>query len=245
LKPVSPTLILTVSQDHSSSGSLHLTYGDSWLPNVGDIFIAAEQSGLRTNKDVNSGDPIGMGMGSVCIYEGKRLTASSAYLAHPPSNLTVLPNSPVANVIFNGKTATGVKTIDGRTFYATKEVIISGGALNTPQILMLSGIGPQHELEKHGIPVIHDLPMLGQNLQDHCSSSVGIAMKREANNPSSGHSQIPAPMGWFKLPKLQTSEEYSTLTNRMKSFLQKPTIPAFEVATVNSPALFIHIWHSS
>jgi choline dehydrogenase-like flavoprotein len=136
---------------------------------VGDIFVAAEQTGMGTNRDVNSGDPIGMGMGTVCIYKGQRLTASSAYLSSPLPNLTVVPNSSVARILFKGKTAVGVETISSRTFYARKEVIISGGALNTPQIMMLSGIGPREELEKHRISVVHDLPTVGKNLQDHAS----------------------------------------------------------------------------
>lgn len=226
---------LTAFQDHSNSGPLDLTYGDAWLPNVGDIFVAAEQSGLRNNTDVNSGNPIGMGMGSVCIFKGQRLTASTAYLKNPPSNLTILTNSAVANIIFQDKRAIGVKTIHGRTFHAKKEVIISGGAINSPQILMLSGVGPENELSKHGIPLIHHLPMVGQNLQDHCFSSAGVVMKRGKNTPASGQAQVPSPMGWFKLPSVLESMEYQALPEQMKSFLHKPTIPGFEIATVCSP----------
>jgi hypothetical protein len=107
-----------------------LTYGERWLHDVGDIFVAAEQSGHTVNKDPNSGDPIGMGMGSVCISRGQRITASIAYLANPPENLTILPNASVARVLFRDKRAIGVQTVDGRKFLATREVIVSGGALN-------------------------------------------------------------------------------------------------------------------
>ena len=161
---------------------------------MGDIFVAAEQSGLTTNQDVNSGDPLGMGMGSVCIHESRRLTASIAYLSQPPSNLTIYTDSAVAKVLLTGQKATGVRTTDGRIFYSEKEVIISGGAINTPQIFMLSGVGPKEELEKHGIPILHDLPQLGKNLQDHCFSSIGIVMEKDLNTIT-GAQQSPTPMG--------------------------------------------------
>lgn len=183
---------------------------------MGDIFVAAEQSGLTTSQDVNSGDPLGMGMGSVCIHEGRRLTASIAYLSQPPSNLTIWTDSAVAKVLLTGQKATGVKTTDGRIFYSEKEVIISGGAINTPQILMLSGVGPKEELEKHGIPMLHDLPQLGKNLQDHCFSSIGIVMEKGLNTIA-GAQQSPTPMGWFDLPLVRSSQEYKTLPNQTRS----------------------------
>ena len=198
---------------------------------MGDIFVAAQQSGLKANQDVNSGDPLGMGMGSVCIHEGQRLTASIAYLSQPPSNLTICTDSAVAKVLFTGQKATGVKTTDGRIFYSEKEVIISGGAINTPKILMLSGVGPKEELEKHGIPILHDLPQLGKNLQDHCFSSVGIVMEKDLNTIV-GAQQSPTPMGWFDLPSVRSSQEYETLPKQTKEFMCSPTIPIIEIATV-------------
>jgi hypothetical protein len=198
---------------------------------VGDIFVAAEQSGLKTNQDVNSGDPLGMGIGSVCIYEGRRLTASIAYLSQPPSNLTICTDSTVAKILFAGQKATGVKTIDGRIFYSEKEVIISGGAINTPQILMLSGVGPKEELEKHGIPILHYLPQLGNNLQDHCFSTIGIVMGKDSNTIAEAQ-QSPTPMGLFDLPSVRSSQEYEILPKQTKEFLSSPTIPIIEIATV-------------
>lgn len=171
-------------------------------------------------------------VGSICIYNGKRLNAADAYLTPPGPGLTILPNAAVASIILDGKKAVGVKTIDGRTFEATKEVIVSGGAINTPQILMLSGIGPSKELEKHGITTVNDLPMVGKNLQDHCFSPVGIVMIREKDTPPNGSRQSPTPMGWFKLPSVLNSKEFSSLPEREQAFLKAPTIPTFEIATV-------------
>jgi choline dehydrogenase-like flavoprotein len=79
------------------------------------------------------------------MYKGSRTTAS-AYLEDAPSNLTIMTNSPVAKVLLSGKKATGIKTIDGQEFHSKRDVILSSGALNSPQLLMLSGIGPAAEL---------------------------------------------------------------------------------------------------
>lgn len=218
--------------DHSTKGNLCLTYGEEWLSDVGDIFTAAAQSGHRVNQDVNNGDPIGMGMGSVCISKGIRATSASAYLFRPPPNLKIVTDTPVARVRFNGKHATGVECIDGRRFMAKNEVVLSGGALNTPQLLKLSGIGPAEELKSHGINVVHELPMVGENLQDHCFSTVGIVLEKVRSLPAGPPNQSPTPMGWFKLPSVEASEEFQQLPQRVKDHMRKPTVPAIEIATV-------------
>jgi choline dehydrogenase-like flavoprotein len=128
-----------------------LSYATKFEKGLEDVFIAAEEVGMGVNPDVNSGNPIGMGMGAACMYQGARTTAA-AYLENAPSNLTVAVNSTVAKVILSGKKAKGIKTIDSKEYHAKKDVILSGGALNSPQLLMLSGIGPADELQKHGIP---------------------------------------------------------------------------------------------
>lgn len=220
------------SKDHGNSGNIDLTYGEAWLPDLGDIYIAAEQSGHRINQDVNSGDPIGMGMGSVCIAKGIRATSSSAYLSRPPPNLQILVDMPVARVIFEKKRAIGVETIDGRRLIANKEVILSGGALNTPQILKLSGIGPAEELKKHAIQLIHELPMVGENLQDHCFSTVGIVLAKDRTLPSAPPMQSPTPMGWLKLPSVTSSSEFQQLPTKIQKHILKPTVPIMEIATV-------------
>ncbi|KAF1994742.1 GMC oxidoreductase [Amniculicola lignicola CBS 123094] len=225
------------AEEHSTSGNLDLTYGEAWLPDIGDIFTAAEQVGHRINPDVNNGDPIGMGMGTVCIAKGIRATSASAYLSNPPANLKILPNAPVRRILFEGKRAIGVETTHNRRLLARKEVIISGGALNTPQILMLSGIGPYYELAKHNIPIVHDVPMVGQNLQDHCVSTTGIVVQK-VTIPSGPPSQSPTPMGWFKLPAVEASPEFHALPARIQRHIQKPTVPMMEIASHSPPHFF-------
>lgn len=88
--------------------------------------MAAEEVGWGTNKDVNSGNPIGMGMGASCMYKGARTTAS-VYLEGAPENFTIVTNSPSAKVLLEGKKAVGVKTIEGKEYRAKKDVILSAG----------------------------------------------------------------------------------------------------------------------
>lgn len=219
-------------EDHSTKGNLHLAYGEHWLSDVGDVFVAANQIGHVVNQDVNNGDPIGMGMGSVCITKDFRATSSSAYLSHPPPNLNIIVNAPIARVLFAKQRAIGVETIDGRRPMARKEVILSGGALNTPQILKLSGVGPVEELKKYGIPLVCNLPMVGENLQDHCFSTVGLVLEKNTSLPPGPDTQSPTPMGWFKLPSVSESAEFEQLPSIVKDHIQKPTVPAMEIATV-------------
>lgn len=100
-----------------------------------DVFLAAQQTGLPLNADVNDGDPIGMGMGTVCIHQGIRITASDAFLSCPHANLTIRTAAVVAKVILQGNVAKGVQCVDGRKFLARGEVILCGGAINSPQLL--------------------------------------------------------------------------------------------------------------
>jgi choline dehydrogenase-like flavoprotein len=219
-------------EDHGTKGNLHLTYGEQWLPDVGDVFVAAKQIGHIVNQDVNNGDPIGLGIGSVCIAKDIRATSSSAYLSHPPPNLNIVVNAPIARVLFAEQRAIGVETTDGRRFMARKEVVLSGGALNTPQILKLSGVGPAEELKKHGIPLVRDLPMVGENLQDHCFSAVGVVLEKDTSLPPGPETQSPTPMGWLKLPSVTESAEFKQLPSKVREHLQRPTVPAIEIATV-------------
>jgi choline dehydrogenase-like flavoprotein len=201
---------------------------------------------------------IGMGMGAACMYEGSRTTAS-AYLENSPPNLTIKVNSPVAKVLISGGKAIGVRTIAGSDFHAKHEVVLSGGALNSPQLLMLSGIGPTAELNKHGIAVVRDLPGVGKNLQDHCFSTATLLLRPGSNDRMAFETQAPeklasaraqyakdkkgilssiycsVPMGWFKNDAVYMSDEYKRLDKHTQEFLKQPHVPIYEIATVFSP----------
>jgi choline dehydrogenase-like flavoprotein len=196
---------------------------------LSEIFVAAQQAGFPLNKDVNSGNPIGMGMGTVSIYKGQRLTGASTYLSDdPPDNLAIKSNALVARVLFEGEKAVGVETVAGEVYQSKLEVVLAEGALNTPQTLMLSGVGPAEELRAHGIKPLIDLPLVGRNLQDHCFSAVGVVLDRAPSNVS----QSPSPMGWFKLSQLSDTPECQLLPEQAREHRLKGTVPDIEIATV-------------
>jgi choline dehydrogenase len=114
----------------------------------------------------------GAGMPNLIVRNGRRVSMAAAYI-HPymdRPNLTVLLGAQVNRLVLAGRRVTGVEFVhDGgsTTVEAKHEVILSTGAINTPKLLMLSGIGPERELRKHGIPVVQHLSGVGQNFQDH------------------------------------------------------------------------------
>ena len=149
--------------------------GTEWAKSRDPIFDAwmeaAHQVGLPVTDDYNGSQPVGFGRGQFTIRNGRRSSAANAFLkpARGRSNLTVHTRAHAARVLMNGTTATGVEYFHrGRTIQASadQEVILSGGVFNTPQLLMLSGIGPAAHLKEFGIDCIADLPV-GKNLQDH------------------------------------------------------------------------------
>ncbi|KUJ20239.1 glucose-methanol-choline oxidoreductase-like protein [Mollisia scopiformis] len=245
------------AEDHGTTGPIHLSYADPWEKGMADVFEAAQEVGMDVNLDVNSGNPIGMGMGAGCVYDGERTTAAD-YLKNAPPNLNIMVNSPAAEIIFSGNRATGIRTIDGRAFSARYDVILSLGALNTPQLLMLSGIGPAKELEKHGIPIKIEAPEIGQNLQDHCFSTATLLRNPGTDDRSTFEANSEAaraqyqkdksglmrtmycgvPMGWFKNDRVLASDEFKSLDENIQEHIKKPTVPIFEVAT-HTPPLYV------
>ncbi|MGK0371051.1 MAG: choline dehydrogenase-like flavoprotein [Glaciecola sp.] len=138
---------------------------------------AASEVGEKTVDDFNGPEREGLGFYQVTQQGGQRSSTAKAYLNDALSrpNLTVITEALVEKVILENKVAKGVKlSINGQffTLCANKEVIVSSGAINSPQILMLSGIGPKQHLAEHGIDCVADLPGVGQNLQDHLDAIV-------------------------------------------------------------------------
>lgn len=171
-----------------------------------------------------------MGMSMVCIHNGQRLTAASAYLSAKPENLSIISDTLISRVIFREKRAMGVQTISGTEFHAKCEVILCGGAINTPQLLLLSGIGPADQLRQHGIDLILDQPRVGKDLQDHCFSSLGVVLDRP--NHSGVAVQSPTPMGWFKISGLTDTTECMALEKQIQQHRLRDTVSDFEIATV-------------
>ncbi|NDZ17013.1 glucose-methanol-choline oxidoreductase [Variovorax sp. WS11] len=135
---------------------------------------AAVQLGHARNDDFNGATREGFGVWDVNQRNGVRLSSSRAFL-HPVmhrSNLTVLTGTMVERIVIEGGRAVGVDVLRAGVrsrLAADSEVILSGGTVNSPQLLMLSGVGPAQHLRQHGIRVVQDLPGVGMNLQDHAS----------------------------------------------------------------------------
>ncbi len=139
----------------------------------GAVFIeAGKQAGHPVNKDFNGAEQHGVGMHQVTHKNGERWSAAKGYLtpnlARP--NLTVITSAHTTRILTEGKRAVGVEYRQGselKQLKAFKEVLLCAGALQSPQILLLSGIGAAAQLQQHGIAVVHDLPGVGENLHDH------------------------------------------------------------------------------
>lgn len=157
---------------HGKGGPLNVAELRVKNPICQAFIDSAVEAGYPRNDDFSGQEQEGVEFYKVTQKNGERWSAARAYL-HPVMhrhNLTILTEAQVTRVVLAGKTATGVEVQHKGKLVrieAKREVILSGGAINSPQVLMLSGVGPKGELEKHGIEVKHELPGVGQNLQDH------------------------------------------------------------------------------
>jgi choline dehydrogenase len=138
-----------------------------------DSYIkSAMAAGLKFNPDFNGADQEGVGNYQMTIKNARRNSTARAFLrpAMKRPNVTVLTRAQVTRIVFDGKRAVGVEYRRKSALHqarAGREVILSGGAINSPQLLMLSGIGPARHLQSLGLPVVVDNPNVGQNLNDH------------------------------------------------------------------------------
>ena len=136
------------------------------------ILNAAKDSGIELFDDSNGFKQEGFGTFDVTIHKGKRYGAGKAYLDNikDDSNIEIFINSNVSKILFKNKVAVGIEVLINNKkeiYYANKEILLSAGSINSPKLLQLSGVGNALYLRKHGIEIIHDLPGVGENLQDH------------------------------------------------------------------------------
>ena len=161
---------------HGNEGTMDVVDTNHRFP-VSHAFVkACGEAGLPLNDDFNGAQQEGCGFFQVTqTPQGGRANSARSFLDDVMSrpNLTVLTNVRVTRICFDGKVATGVEISRGGAsgrrdiLSARREVILSAGVINSPHLLKLSGVGPAEELRAHGIPVVHDLPGVGENLQDH------------------------------------------------------------------------------
>jgi choline dehydrogenase len=160
------------SELHGAGGPLAVSEGRSRNPMMDAFVDAGEQAGLARNEDFNGPEQDGVGYYQLTQRDGRRCSAAVAYL-HPAMerpNLTVETNIQVERVVFDGMRAVGVEGTrlgEALRFEVEREVILSGGAYNSPQLLMLSGIGEAEHLAARLIEPILERPAVGRNLQDH------------------------------------------------------------------------------
>ncbi len=164
---------------HGTGGELDVGGLRAPNPIAPALVDAARQAGHAPNEDFNGATQDGFGLLPLNQRNGVRLSASRAFL-HPAlnrRNLTVFADAMVERVDLKGSRAVGLTVVRGgerMSLTASREVILSAGTVNSPQILMLSGIGPEQALRRHGIPVLHDLPGVGRNLHDHPAVTLAV-----------------------------------------------------------------------
>ena len=157
---------------HGENGPLYVSDLRYTNPLSGVFIEAGQQAGFPANADFNGPDQQGFGLYQVTQKNGARCSSAVAYL-HPVRerhNLTIVTGAQANRITFERNRANGViYRVGDKAFHqvATREVLLCGGAINSPQLLMLSGIGPASQLRRHGIDVVVDAPQVGENLQDH------------------------------------------------------------------------------
>jgi len=191
------------SKVHGGDGPLSVSDLNDPNPITLAMVEASKEAGYTQNNDFNDGDQEGFGMFQVTQKNGYRASAAVSYL-HPAINsgrLTAQAEAMVQKLIVKDGRATGVQfLVNGKEHVvsARKEIILSGGSINSPQILMVSGIGPKEHLKEHGIDVVHDLPGVGQNLQDHYMMPVVYNCKKPISLSQAGNKEQAALFGKSK-----------------------------------------------
>ena len=177
---------------HARGGPLNVADHRFRHPLSAMFVESARNAGVPPNDDFNGEEQAGCGFYQVTQKDGLRWSTASAYLrpALARPNLTVLTNALSTRVRFDGQRAVGVdytRLGQGGAAEAAREVILCGGAINSPQLLLLSGVGPADELRQTGVRVVHDLPGVGRNLQDH----LGTFVRYEITQPISLYGATP------------------------------------------------------
>jgi choline dehydrogenase-like flavoprotein len=243
-------------EDHGHHGPLKIGFPRIWEPTMlreMDLFVEA---GVPPNPDHNNGDPIGLAICANTAYRGERITALDI-VRNAPKNLRIVTHTHVAKVIFEGRKAVGVQTLDGRKFLASKEVVLSTGSLDSPRILMHSGIGPSEQLQRHNISILHNSPLIGKNLQDHYHVNMAweraahtstrpeyfrnkerlAAARREWETSRTGplaDIATQVAIGFSKSKDILESKEFLSLPKQVQAHLLQPTVPSYEFV-LNAP----------
>ncbi|RFU28667.1 hypothetical protein B7463_g7687, partial [Scytalidium lignicola] len=234
-----------------TDGPVGISLPSSIDPGMKLCLEGAIELGIKLNPNLNSGDPIGVGVDFLTVKNGLRTTSASANLQSTPDNLTIWTNSPVAKVVLDGKKAVGIETLSGRKVSSTVEVIVCAGAIDSPKILLLSGIGPATDLTAVNIEVKHELPGVGKNLQDHCVAGTthllghGVSERlsfmhspekvkaaeeqwqRDHTGPIATRTHETA-VAFVKDPSFTNSDEFKSLDSEIQNFFNLSDVPHYE-----------------
>ena len=168
---------------------------EEWLPTQEAFYRACIEAGLPDCPDMNDPDSTGVGPRPMNNVDGVRMSAAITYLdvARHRLNLTIRAGVTVRRILFDGTKAVGVEVDSGEDRFVIEgeRIILSGGAIASPQLLMLSGVGPREHLESLGISVVHDLAGVGQNLRDHPLVALQFQVRQEyLDDPDTPWSQV-------------------------------------------------------
>lgn len=183
------------SEYHGAGGPLAVD--DHEVPAIGTAFVEATAARCRVpvNADFNGADQEGAGTYQLTVRKGHRASTATAFLdpARGRNNLAVITGALATGLVLDGDRVTGVRirTSKGEQTIEGREVIVAGGAIGSPQLLLLSGIGPAEELREVGIEPRHELPLVGKHLQDHLLAAVVHA------SPATRKLSIPALLWWM------------------------------------------------
>lgn len=199
---------------------------------------AAAESGIPPLDDLNTPTPDGFGLLHVTQRNGERASTANTYLhsARQRPNLTVRTGVRLRQVVIEGRRVTGVRveTPTGEETIAAGEVVLSAGAVHSPQLLMLSGVGPAHHLEQFGIRVQHDLPGVGHNLQDHLAVGIGHECTRRV---SLSGAETPWRLGQWLLTR--RGPLTSTIAEAAGFIRSAPEVPTPDLELVFAPTFFL------
>ncbi len=182
-----------------------------WRPDQAAFYTACRTLGFDDSPDHNAPDVSGVGAVPLNNPDGIRWSTALGYLnmARHRLNLTIKPNCTVHRLLFNGRRATGVEVECGgeRFVVEGEEIVLSSGAIGSPHILLLSGVGPADNLREVGVPPVHELPGVGQNLRDH--PIVYMAFKTRDSYPLDGLA-----------PRMQVALRYTAADSHLRNDLQ-------------------------
>ena len=192
------------SEFHGGEGPLSVSDIGAKNPIIEAFIAGAGENGVPRTDDFNGAQQEGAGYYQLTTWKGWRWSTAKGYLkpARGRASLRIETDAQATGLVMEGKRAVGVRYRQGgvdKVAKASGEVLLSAGAIQSPQLLQLSGIGPAALLQKHGIPVVHDLPGVGENLQDHLQIRMIFEMNQRTTNDdlNSLWGQAKLGMQWF------------------------------------------------